>query len=250
MVSSAVYSSLIRCLAPSYYNARPIEKKEYCRLFMVSVLFIVNIVLGNASIKYCSLALDQVSSCFCLVNRLSDVQCQRGQLLSNTFFLEKSSRSASTWRFFPLSEEPWWCAKEKSLEVSPALLSSLWVASYRQSRESWPSFSSPQETNSVLSIFWRLCGWCHPLMVEQQFGCFGADPLGGYDGVRLFHLLFCRQGVDHLPVVRLQRIHSVRTKRIQLWSHQVDIASGHQHCWKYQTSVHDHHFGDCVQAAS
>lgn len=45
---------------PSYYNARKIEKGEYIRLFLVSVLFIVNIVLGNVSIKYCSLALDQV----------------------------------------------------------------------------------------------------------------------------------------------------------------------------------------------
>ena len=27
-------------------------------------------------------------------------------------------------------------------------------------------------------------------MVEQQFGCFGADPLGGYDGVRLFTSYF------------------------------------------------------------
>ena len=44
---------------PSYYNAREIKKEERLRLVLVSVLFIVNIVLGNVSIKYCSLALDQ-----------------------------------------------------------------------------------------------------------------------------------------------------------------------------------------------
>lgn len=60
MISSAVYSSIIRFLLPSYYNARKIEKDEYKRLVMVSLLFIVNIILGNVSIKYCSLTLDQV----------------------------------------------------------------------------------------------------------------------------------------------------------------------------------------------
>ena len=66
MISSAVYSSIIRLAAPSYYNARPIEESEYLRLVMVSLLFIVNIVLGNVSIKYCSLALDQVLT-FCFL---------------------------------------------------------------------------------------------------------------------------------------------------------------------------------------
>ena len=61
MISSAIYSSCVKLCMPSYYNARKIEKGEYIRLFLVSVLFIVNIVLGNVSIKYCSLALDQVN---------------------------------------------------------------------------------------------------------------------------------------------------------------------------------------------
>ncbi len=60
MVSSAVYSGVLRYCMPSYYNAREIKKDERIRLVLVSVLFIVNIVLGNVSIKYCSLALDQV----------------------------------------------------------------------------------------------------------------------------------------------------------------------------------------------
>ena len=64
MISSAVYSGCVRIMAPSYYGARQVEKNEYFRLFLVSVLFIVNIVLGNVSIKYCSVALDQVLSCF------------------------------------------------------------------------------------------------------------------------------------------------------------------------------------------
>ena len=63
MVSSAVYSGVLRYCMPSYYNAREIKKDERIRLVLVSVLFIVNIVLGNVSIKYCSLALDQIVRC-------------------------------------------------------------------------------------------------------------------------------------------------------------------------------------------
>ena len=63
MISSAAYSGLLNVFIPSYFNARKVEKGEYIRLFLVSVLFIVNIVLGNVSIKYCSLALDQVEFC-------------------------------------------------------------------------------------------------------------------------------------------------------------------------------------------
>ena len=61
MISSAIYSSCVKLCMTSYYIARKIEKGEYICLFLVSVLFIVNIVLGNVSIKYCSLALDQVN---------------------------------------------------------------------------------------------------------------------------------------------------------------------------------------------
>ena len=60
MISSAVYSGVLRRCLPSSYNAREIKREEYVRLVLVSLLFIVNIVLGNVSIKYCSLALDQV----------------------------------------------------------------------------------------------------------------------------------------------------------------------------------------------
>lgn len=91
MISSAVYSGVLRRCLPSYYNAREIKREEYVRLVLVSLLFIVNIVLGNVSIKYCSLALDQVAAVVvALRSRLCDVLCQRGRLSFSTFYSERS----------------------------------------------------------------------------------------------------------------------------------------------------------------
>ena len=69
-----MYSSLVKWVAPSYYNGRHVDKDEYIRLFFVSVLFIVNIVLGNQSIKYCSLALDQVGN-YLVLFHMQIVRC-------------------------------------------------------------------------------------------------------------------------------------------------------------------------------
>ena len=49
MISSALYSLLIRILFPTYYNARAIEKDEYKRLVMVSLLFIIK---GSVSFNH------------------------------------------------------------------------------------------------------------------------------------------------------------------------------------------------------
>ena len=60
MASCAVYSSIMKYLSPSFFKYRPLKKEEYKSIFLVSVIFIVNIVLSNSSLKYNSLALDQV----------------------------------------------------------------------------------------------------------------------------------------------------------------------------------------------
>lgn len=63
MISCSVYTFGFKMIAPRYYAGRKIEKNEYFTLFLVSVLFIVNIVLGNSAIKHCSVALEQIIKC-------------------------------------------------------------------------------------------------------------------------------------------------------------------------------------------
>ena len=46
---------------PNFFKYRPVKASEMKMLFLVSVIFIVNIVTSNSSLKYNSLALDQVS---------------------------------------------------------------------------------------------------------------------------------------------------------------------------------------------
>lgn len=62
MISCAIYSTLMRFVAPRFFNYRPLKQSEWKNMILVSVIFIVNIVLSNSSLKYNSLALDQV--CF------------------------------------------------------------------------------------------------------------------------------------------------------------------------------------------
>lgn len=61
MISCAVYSTLMKRVFPSFYKYRPLKRSEYKSLFAVSLIFIINIVLSNSSLKFNSLALDQVS---------------------------------------------------------------------------------------------------------------------------------------------------------------------------------------------
>lgn len=60
MISCAVYSTIMKHVAPGFFKYRPIKANEMKMLFLVSVIFIVNIVTSNSSLKYNSLALDQV----------------------------------------------------------------------------------------------------------------------------------------------------------------------------------------------
>ena len=90
MISSALFSLVIRFLFPNYYNSRIIERDEYKRLIMVSFLFVINIILGNVSIKYCSLTLDQVRKQIVLNSRLCVVLCLPGRQLFNICYTRKS----------------------------------------------------------------------------------------------------------------------------------------------------------------
>lgn len=60
MLSCTVYSFVMKHTAPKFFNYRPLKQSEMKNLILVSVIFIVNIVLSNSSLKYNSLALDQV----------------------------------------------------------------------------------------------------------------------------------------------------------------------------------------------
>lgn len=46
--------------APNFFKYRPLKEGELRNLILVSVIFIVNIALSNSSLKFNSLALDQV----------------------------------------------------------------------------------------------------------------------------------------------------------------------------------------------
>ena len=48
-------------VAPAMFHYRPLRRNEWKTMFLVSVIFIINIILSNSSIKYNSLALDQVN---------------------------------------------------------------------------------------------------------------------------------------------------------------------------------------------
>ena len=76
MISCSIYTTAMKYLCPSFYKYRPLKQAEIKNLVLVSVIFIVNIVLSNSSLKYNSLALDQVGSGSFLKRRCSDVQCQ------------------------------------------------------------------------------------------------------------------------------------------------------------------------------
>ena len=60
MLSCAIYSTIMKYTAPKFFNYRPLKEGELKKMFLVSVVFIVNIVLSNSSLKFNSLALDQV----------------------------------------------------------------------------------------------------------------------------------------------------------------------------------------------
>lgn len=61
MLSCFIYSSIMKCVAPGMFHYRPLRRNEWKTMFLVSLIFIINIILSNSSIKYNSLALDQVN---------------------------------------------------------------------------------------------------------------------------------------------------------------------------------------------
>ena len=63
MLSCAVYSTIMKYATPKFFNYRPLKEGELKKMILVSVIFIVNIVLSNSSLKFNSLALDQVLLC-------------------------------------------------------------------------------------------------------------------------------------------------------------------------------------------
>lgn len=63
MLSSCIYSGILKYCFPSWFNARTLTTELLKRMFLISVLFSINIVLANYSLRYCSLALDQMVRC-------------------------------------------------------------------------------------------------------------------------------------------------------------------------------------------
>ncbi|KAK8796238.1 hypothetical protein WA171_004199 [Blastocystis sp. BT1] len=63
MLSCFIYSSIMKCVAPGMFHYRPLRRNEWKTMFLVSLIFIINIILSNSSIKYNSLALDQMFRC-------------------------------------------------------------------------------------------------------------------------------------------------------------------------------------------
>lgn len=63
MLSCAVYTTIMKYTAPKFFKYRPVKRSEMLNLFLVSLIFIVNIILSNSSLKYNSLALDQMFRC-------------------------------------------------------------------------------------------------------------------------------------------------------------------------------------------
>ena len=51
----------MKCVAPGMFHYHPLRRNEWKTMFLVSLIFIINIILSNSSIKYNSLALDQVN---------------------------------------------------------------------------------------------------------------------------------------------------------------------------------------------
>ena len=68
MLSSCIYSGILKYCFPSWFDSRMITTELLKRMFLISVLFFINIVLANYSLRYCSLALDQVHRPF-LIDR-------------------------------------------------------------------------------------------------------------------------------------------------------------------------------------
>lgn len=83
MLSCAVYSTIMKYTAPKFFNYRPLKRGELKKMILVSVIFIVNIVLSNSSLKFNSLALDQVGTLCLVSSRCSAAPCLFLPVFSN-----------------------------------------------------------------------------------------------------------------------------------------------------------------------
>ena len=71
LLSSFIYSGILKYCYPSWFNERTLIPDLFKKMFLISILFSINIVLANYSLQYCSLALDQVIS-ISLCNKVLD----------------------------------------------------------------------------------------------------------------------------------------------------------------------------------
>lgn len=112
MLSCAVYSTIMKYTAPKFFNYRPLKRGELKKMILVSVIFIVNIVLSNSSLKFNSLALDQVRpSCF-VSNRCSVALCLFLRVFSNLSSIVLYAQLVYIYLSFLLSLERCWCVLE------------------------------------------------------------------------------------------------------------------------------------------
>lgn len=63
MIATASLSTLLIKYNPEKYNRILVNKQLHMKLFLMSILFMTNIVYANAGIEYCSLAFVQMVRC-------------------------------------------------------------------------------------------------------------------------------------------------------------------------------------------
>ena len=126
---------------PSFYKYRPLKQSEIKNLVLVSVIFIVNIVLSNSSLKYNSLALDQVSSGSFLKQRCSVAQCQCLRVLWSSSSMVPFIPWAFICLWFRSSWEQCLCVPVTSMELHLVLPFSLSVVLSHLWRALSPSIS-------------------------------------------------------------------------------------------------------------
>lgn len=103
MLSCAIYSTIMKYTAPNFFKYRPLKKGELRNLVLVSVIFIVNIALSNSSLKFNSLALDQVISSLWSDSRCSAVQCLFSHASWSLLSMAKLDPFLFTFHLFQLS---------------------------------------------------------------------------------------------------------------------------------------------------
>lgn len=65
MITTGSLSYLMLSKYANKFGRIEVNKKLHIKLFLMSILFMLNIVIGNAGIRYCSLAFVQVYNEYC-----------------------------------------------------------------------------------------------------------------------------------------------------------------------------------------